>query len=311
MRPPAALEPPRPGATWMGETRGYLSDWLTQRWVQLTGRRIEPARFHWLDGPTGATRGIGPHYYEELAAAEGARVRPEPAGLMQRLEALAGPGFDPGRLDPRVVHFYEHTSEYRLDTWSHWCGAFRPFGWLLAAIFSRRLQQLNIPLSPLDGARGLESRVVVLEDAESGAVRHVGWVRELRATRRVAYVGDYSTARVPGHDGPCVRVVFPLPNGNATVILRPEARADGSLLLRSSGRRFGDPGFYFVVRARDGRGWARYVRTMRETIHVYAEGAELRTDHRFRVFGLQYLHLHYRLERRAGDAAGPVGGSAG
>lgn len=94
--------------------------------------------------------------------------------------------------------------------------------------------------------------------------------------------------------GPGVKVVFPLPNGNATVILRPEAGSDGSLLLHSSGRRFGDPGFYFVVR-RDAGLAVRYLPTLRERIHVYLEGDELHTDHHFRIWGLRYLQLHYRL----------------
>ena len=53
--------------------------------------------------------------------------------------------------------------------------------------------------------------------------------------------------RTPRATGPCVKTVFPLPNGNAIVILRPEAQADGSLVLLSDGHRFGDPGFYFTV----------------------------------------------------------------
>jgi len=279
---------------WLGERKGELSDWLTQRWVQLTGRRIELADHPWLAGPTGSTAGIGPSYYEQLAQSEQLQLRPGPAGLMQRFSELAGPDFDPLLLDPRVIDFYERTSEYRLDTWSHWCGAFRPFGWLLAALFSRRLQQLNIPLSSLDGSKGLDSKIVQLVDPASGSVRHIGWIRQLRATQRVAYVGDYSVTHVPGHRSPCVRVVFPLPNGNATVILRPEARPDGSLVLHSAGRAFGDPGFYFLVR-NGSRAWARYVRTLRESLHVYVENEELHTDHSFRIYGFHYLELHYRL----------------
>jgi hypothetical protein len=44
-----------------------------------------------------------------------------------------------------VKQFYEQTSEYELDAWSEWCGLFRPFGRTLAVLFSRRLQQLNVP----------------------------------------------------------------------------------------------------------------------------------------------------------------------
>jgi hypothetical protein len=51
-------------------------------------------------------------------------------------------------------------------------------------------------------------------------------------------------------------VIFPLPNGRAIVIVRPEIHNDGSLTVVSDGRRFGDPGFYLVVQ--DGPdAWAR------------------------------------------------------
>ncbi len=284
---------------WLGASRGYLSDWITQRWVQWTGRPFKPETMPWLTGPVGKPTGIGSDFYADLAEAQGLQFQEERnQGLMLTFSALEGPGFDSAAVHPEIARFYEQTSDYQLDAWSQWCGAFRPFGWLLAVIFSRRLQQLNIPLSPLETSRGFKSRLIQLIDPETGLVRNTGWVREIPRTKDVVYVGDYSTAPVPNWEGPCVKVVFPLPNGNATVLLRPEAMPDGSLKLHSSGTRFGDPGFYFVV-SQGAAGWTRYVRTLREVIHVYVSDGELRTDHTFRIWGLTYLRLHYRLQRRA------------
>lgn len=283
---------------WLGASRGHLSDWLTQRWVQATGRRVSLSEYPWLDGPIGSTDGVGAEYYGRLAAQQHLVEvgDAEPRGLTPSFALLAGPRFDSRSVHPSVVHFYEKTSSYSVDAWSEWCGAFRPFGWLLAVIFSRRLQQLNMPLSSLDTSHGVSSRVVHLREPATGEIRHIGWVRELVGTKRVVYVGDYSSCEVPGFPGPCVRVVFPLPNGSATVVLWPEARADGSLVLHSSGSRWGDPGFYFVVRSREGSAWVRYVGSMKESIHVYpASTRELRTDHEFRIWGVTYLRLHYKL----------------
>jgi len=281
---------------WLGADRGSLSDWVTQRWVQLTGRRFDPDAMPWLVGPVGFPTGIGSGFYAAVAESKGLQLQERPGqGLMSDFSTLEGPEFDPAAVDPEIVRFYERTSDYRLDAWSQWCGAFWPFGWLLAVIFSRRLQQLNIPLSSLDTSRGLRSRIITLVDPQTKSVCNTGWVRELPSTNNVVYVGDYSTSSIPGSTGPCVKVVFPLPNGSATVLLRPEALSDGSLKLHSSGSGFGDPGFYFVV-ARGSGGWTRYVRTMRELIHVYVSNGELRTDHTFRIWGLTYLRLHYRLD---------------
>src|SRR5690606_2957478 len=144
---------------------------------------------------------------------------------------------------------------------------------LLAILFSRRLQQLNVPLSSLDTSQGMSSEVLKLVDPVSEEVRYTAWLRHLVGTGNVLYAGTYSTTEVPGFEGVCIKVVFPLPNGNAIVIMKPEVKKDGSLLLSSHGRRFGDPGFYFVVHDRKGGARARYIQAMQESIHVF-EGTD-------------------------------------
>jgi hypothetical protein len=204
-----------------------------------------------------------------------------------------------GRNRAVVQHFYEHTSEYDLDAWSEWHGLFRPFGLALAVLFSRRLQQLNIPLSSLDSSKGMSSSVLQMRRRQTGQLVQTAWVRELHATKNVIYAGCYSVCRVPGHGDPCVKVVFPLPNGNAIVLMKPESHADGSLSLTSAGKGFGDPGFYFTVHGRDGKAWARYVRAMQEKITVYpAERNTARADHVLWFWRKQFLRLHYRMSQR-------------
>jgi hypothetical protein len=95
-------------------------------------------------------------------------------------------------------------------------------------------------------------------------------------------------------------VVFPLPNGNAIVLMKPESYADGSFSLTSAGNGFGDPGFYFTVHGQDGTLWARYVKAMQEKITVYsAEQDTARADHILCFWGMRFLRLHYRMRRAA------------
>jgi hypothetical protein len=294
---------------WLGEARGYLTDYATQRWVSLTGQRIALEHAPWLAGPIGGVRGIGREFFAELARRDGLELRRHgergDRGLLADFGALVAPDFDPARVHPSVIDFYARTSAYELDAWAKWCGAFRPFGRLLGRLFSRRLQQLNVPLSALETSRGVTSDVVQLVEPATGRVRHTAWVRELLGTGNVLYAGDYSIATVPGRQGPCVKVVFPLPNGNAIVLMRPEAHPDGSLSIVSAGRRFGDPGFYFTVHDHRGRIWARYVRAMRERIRVFPDAAgTVRADHVLTLWGATFLRLHYRL--RASVSAAPA-----
>ncbi len=290
---------------WLDDARGHLVDWSTQRWVQWTGRRVSLSEYPWLEGPAGKPEGIGAKFFEAYAAEHGLQiVRGERSGLVRDLGCLAGPRFDPGAVDAAVADFYERTSEYELDAWSHWSGFFRPFGWALAALFSRRLQQLNVPLTGLDTSRGMTSEVMPLVDAARGEPVFNAWVRQMLATGDVIYAGAYSTCEIPNYSGRCVRVVFPLPNGNAIVMMRPVAHKDGSVSMVSAGDGFGSPGFYFTVRCGDGMVWARYLKSLRETIHVYSNAGDVRADHLLTLWGATFLKLHYRLRGRVREAPG-------
>jgi hypothetical protein len=286
---------------WLGDKRGNLADWFTQRWVCATGRRIRLADHPWLDGPVGGTRGIGRSFFEEFAAEKDYElVRSGVLGLIPSFRILEQNNPSLSRVAAPVRLFYEQTSQFDLDVWSEWKSIFRPFGSALSLIFSKRLQQLNVPLSPLDSAKGMTSSVTQLRNPSTGAAVCTAWVRELQATGNVVYAGGYAVAEVPGHPSPCVRVDFPLPNGSAIVLMKAEVNPDNSLSLKSNGKRFGDPGFYFVVHDGNSAAWARYVASMKEEIRVYAaEEDAVRADHFLRIWGIQFLRLHYRMRRRA------------
>src|SRR5260370_39461796 len=102
-------------------------------------------------------------------------VRDEgPRGLVQDFSELEGSSHELDSVGNGVKQFYERTSEYELDAWSEWCGLFRPFGQALAVLFSRRLQQLNVPLSSLDTSRGITSEVIQLRDPRSRRIVQTG-----------------------------------------------------------------------------------------------------------------------------------------
>src|SRR5262249_6866093 len=163
------------------------------------------------------------------------------------------------------------------------------------------MDQLNFPVSSLELAGGMTSDVLPMVEPVSQKRVYTGWLRRLAESGRVIYTGLYSTQRPGGWSDPCVKVSFPLPLGSATVFLRPEAQPDGSFKLISSGSRFGEPGFYRMVEAGPDYWKVRYIRTLRETFHVYVDRqGTLRTDHLVRFLGLTVLRLHYKIEPVAG-----------
>lgn len=127
-----------------------------------------------------------------------------------------------------------------MDVWSKTYFPANVALWLLVTTISRQVNPLNFPLSPLDTAHGMSSEIISMRRRD-GTVRYTGWFRTLGTEQLVLYTGFYMTESPPVAGTPCAKVVFPMPNGNATVILRPRIGADGALVLDSSGGRSETP----------------------------------------------------------------------
>jgi hypothetical protein len=278
-----------------------IQDEITQAWVKITGRKIDPIKHEWLIGPIGHKDVIKDNFISILAENEGLEIQrnTQQAGLLENIEDIGISGHDIARLNNQVKDFYENTSDYDFEVWSEWTGLFKAFGWLLSIIFSRRLQQLNLPLSSMDLSQGIQSEIIKLKEANSGKTKWTIWYRTIRKTNKVIYSGVYTTCKNPKYQNPLLKVVFPLPNGNASVVMTKEVQPDGSLLLRSNGQHFGDNGFYFTLTDQKGQYWARFVKSMHEWIRVYEDEHQvLRADHCLSFYGLRFLNLHYKMLRK-------------
>lgn len=278
-------------------------DLLTRKFWRLVGRRVDLAGSHsWLAAPQSSGSEVASGWLEAEAARLGGRLaRDTPgAGLLASLDQLDGPGFSAARLDAQVRDFYEHTTAWRMEAWSGWSPLFWLGGELVARFFGRRVQQLALPMNPLDLSRGMDSEVTLIVD-DDGTQLAAGWLRTLRATGDFVFSGCYSTRTLPGAAQPGIHVAFPLEDGNVQVFLRPEVE-DGALVLRSPGGRFGEDGAYVVV-TDAGRTYAARV-PLHETFRIFVDDAGvLRTDHELRLWGARVVRLHYRMERLApGDA---------
>ena len=120
------------------------------------------------------------------------------------------------------------------------------------------------------------------------------------------YSGIYSSCTLPSGER-CLKVIFPLPHGNATVVMRAQSDASGNLELTSAGSRYGAPGFYLLVEDRKAQLWQHLIRRFHERIFVYrTEGDGLRADHSMSLAGFRVYSLHYKIRRRALAGGGPV-----
>lgn len=179
-----------------------IRDAATRLWWRHVGRRVDLTGSHaWLQAPMCAVSTVADGWLGELASQVGGEVRDDPdAGLLADLAALDGPGFRSTDVCTPIRDFYEHTARWRMEVWTGWSPRFVVAGELVSRLFGRRVQQLALPTRPLDVARGLDSRVLVVSDA-SGGQHAAARLRTLRATGEYVYPGCYSARRLPGADG--------------------------------------------------------------------------------------------------------------
>lgn len=276
-----------------------IQDKLTQIWVKLTGKKVDIYKDSWINGIIGDEDIIDSKFFKKLANAENLVLTSnEPnTGLIDNIDILNFTVAEKQLLNPQVIDFYENTSNYNFEIWSEWKGIFKPFGYLLTAIFSKRLQQLNIPTNPLAMAKGLKSEIVKLKKDDK--TKYTIWYRKIRSSDDVIYSGIYTTVFMPKFNKNLLKVIFPLPNGNATVIMTKTVLKNGSLLLSSDGKKYGENGFYFFLTNNKGKYWAKFVKVLHEWIEVYVDEENiLRTDHKFKFYGINFLNLHYKMTKK-------------
>ena len=285
------LETLRNLVAWVGAQIIYFLIWVLGK---RTGFEENP----WLAGPLGSEY-IGERPYDEVAKAEGLELERNArhGGLIPDFDALNCPSFDSTAIHPAIRDFYEQTAQHRIDVWPHTYFPANLALWLLVTTISRKVNQLNFPTNALDLAMGVSSEIALLKRSD-GTIQYTGWLRKFSSDQRVLYTGFYMVGATPIKDTPVVKAVFPMPDGNATVILRPKVGDDGAFLLESDGDEFGDTGFYRIQKHQGAPMRIWRVGSLRENFRVFVdEEGIVRCDHQVQYLGLNVLRLHYRIER--------------
>ena len=276
-----------------------FQDWFTQQWAIVWGRRITPKNVPWLMGPFGQVGGIADLFIDRLATEEGLIIERNTTsgGLISEFSKLHLSKEAASSLSRSVIDFYENTACYNLKLSVKWNPVFKIFGKLTNILFSSRIKQLNIPLNNSVGANPVKSEIITLSDPKSGEVKYTIWYRSLISTGQVIYSGVYSTCKLPSGQT-CIKAVFPLPNGNATVIMSPTAGPEGALHLISSGKKFGEPGFYFLLNDSKGAHWAQYIRSFRDQLTVYSKEDKVFAEQALTLWKLHVVKFNYEISRK-------------
>ena len=273
-------------------------DWITQQWVILFGKKIILDEDEWLVGPFGNTDGIGQKFIEQLATKENLEIDKsgDKRGLLQSIDQLSLPQQDCAILSKQVIDFYENTGGYEFDLKVIWNPFFRIFDGLLKVFFSNRIQQLNLPTENTANSETLNSEIICLVDKNTKQLQRTIWLRTFRMSEQVVYSGVYETCTIPSGKT-CIKAIFPLPNGNATVILKPTVGNNGELILESSGEKMGDSGFYFLLKDSKGVLWTKYIRSFRDTLVVRSENGIIKAEQTLTLGKLRVLTFEYNIKK--------------
>jgi hypothetical protein len=274
--------------------------------LQVTGEQIPPEAARYVVPYKAHSNYVGADYAVELAEETGgtcSRNKPD-IGIVETLDALTGPGFDPGRVDPLIREFYQHTSRFKLTIVPEWKPLIKPFFWFFKTYVAQNIGQANLPFNTEEIQRGMVSYIDTIDYDDpliGGSSTLRVWVRAYEATGKAIYVGIYTVVRQ--EETGYVSVGFPLPEANFTASLMPFNNRDNGLLLKTAGTGSRFPGHYVSdVDDEDGTLTTVKLPTMDEEIDVYVEDGHLKTNHRFYLGGWLFLTLYYTIERK-GEAA--------
>lgn len=279
-----------------------FQDWITQQWVILFGRKIDINEDQWLLGPFGNTNGIGLKFINQLAEKEQLIIdrNQKDKGIIQSICQLDIAEKELNSLSKNVIDFYENTANYDFDLKVKWNPLFKTFGRLLKIIFSNRIEQLNVPIENIKDSKALKSEIIHLLEAKTNEVKRTIWLRTFKKTNQVVYSGVYETCKIPSGQT-CIKAIFPLPNGNATVILNTSVGQHGELILNSSGNKFGDSGFYFLLNDSRGNLWTKYIKSFKDKLVASSENDRIIAIQTLTLWNLNVLRFEYDIRKTTPD----------
>lgn len=276
-----------------------IQDYLTQLWVSIGGREITPLKEAWLIGPLGKVNGIGKEFVYQLAKEENLIIEESSfsRGLLSSIKDLNLSTDELAQLDKDIIDFYEYTSDYDVLFSLKWNPLFKCFGFLVGKLFSNRINQLNIPANNISQDQIIDNKIIHLISPHNKEVKHTIWFRTFKDSDTVLYSGIYSICSIPSGKT-CIKAVFPLPNGSATVILSPEVGSKGELILNSKGKQFGEAGFYFLLKNLKEEYRSKYISTFHDRLVVYKKNNELNAIQKLKLWHLNVLTIQYKLSKR-------------
>lgn len=268
-----------------------LQDTFTQIWVARFGKKVSLDTDGWIFGPTNIEMYRNISLNNSTVIYNNCSIKPA-QGIINHVALFNFTTYEANCINPLITEFYTNTVNFNMDIRFNWNKAFKPLAYLVKLLFSKRLQQMNIPIISSDKLLKTNSFIVKIDENTDNIQNF--WVRKLLTANQVIFSGIYSVASTNKKQH-LVKVQFPLPNGNATIFLEKKVLKDGNLELSSKGLQFGDSGFYFFLK-RNNNYYAKYVKCMHEKLTLTVENqSKINGTHEFYFYGIKFLTIDYLL----------------
>lgn len=192
---------------------------------------------------------VGPDFFQRSGAIPDAPTH-LPTGLVDDLTSFRRQDFEPQDLDPGILHFYQHTADYKLYVVPQWQPGFRLGGrlwrWLM-----ERIGQLCLPVTGESRRDQINSLILPLDAERDGRNGARAWVRTYTESGRTVYVAAY--AQHQWQEQVYMNIAFALPFSQMSSILRLEpielsGHSHDALRLTTLAETLpGDQGVYLVL----------------------------------------------------------------
>ncbi len=267
-----------------------------QEEIQVMAERVPRNEIKYVVPFEANSKYVGADYFKDLARSEeGLFVRnQEGIGIVESMDNMRGPAFNAALVHPLIREFYEHTSNFKLNIIPEWDLRYKPLFWIFKRYIAQPIGQANLPFNTEEAQQGVVSYIDTIDFQCDDLIDLRGWVRAFERTGEAIYVGVYTTFQYENVG--YVSVGFPLPGSNFTATLLPKNHLDGNFLLTSRNTGYPFPGHYITVSENENLTVMRLT-SFDEEIEVYVVDEQLYTDHRFYLAGLNFLTLHYTMDR--------------
>ncbi|CUB51158.1 hypothetical protein BN2127_JRS10_00675 [Bacillus subtilis] len=213
--------------------------------------------------------------------------RKECRGLVDKMNDYYSEAFDVTKIPLSIVHFYENTKEYELQSHIKWTRWFRPVAFCYEKM-SKRVGQIHLGMG--GKWETMHGSIIGVIDEKDGRENVRAWLRKNEAEESI-FVALYSKHTYENET--YMNIALPLPYSNMTGVLKVCNKSKDLIItskLRENGQ--GDEGIYLHTR------FFTIRLPLAETFIIKENKDQiLVAKHRMWIFGVKFLEIDYEIKK--------------